>query len=234
MSPDPPSGQQDPKTETMRLLLGALIITVIVLILHFTPLKQLIGTAQHFKAAVDAWGWTAHLVFFLGSVLAITAGFPRLLLCGISGILFGFVEGLILSQLAGVTGAYGAFLLTRRWAPKAWVAGKLARSEKLRSLLSRPDILSIFIARQLPMPGIVVNVLLGVLPTRHPSFLLGTFIGYLPSNVPVALAGSSVGKESLSKALAQASTSMLLLALFGSLILWIRRKYSPRWIDGST
>jgi uncharacterized membrane protein YdjX (TVP38/TMEM64 family) len=72
-----------------------------------------------------------------------------------------------------------------------------------------------------------VNVLLGVLPTRHVPFLLATFIGYLPSNVPVALAGSSVGKESLPKALAQASTSMLLLALFGMLILWIRRKYSP-------
>ncbi len=227
MSSDPPSGQQDPKKETMRLLLGALIVTVIVLILHFTPLRQLIETAQRFKAEVDGYGWKAHIAFFLGSVLAITLGFPRLLLCGISGILFGFTEGLILSQFAGVSGAYGAFLLTRLWAPKAWVAGKLAKSSKLRSLLSRPGILSIFIARQLPVPGIVVNVLVGVLPTRHATFLLGTFIGYLPSNIPVALAGSSVGKESLQKALTQASTSMLLLALFGILILWIRRRYSP-------
>lgn len=228
MPPEPPSSPPDPGKETIRLLIGAVIVTLIVVILHYTPLRQLVDTAQRFKADVDAFGWKAHLLFFAGSVMAITLGFPRLLLCGISGILFGFAEGLVISQFAGVTGAYGAFLLTRLWAPKEWIGRKLANRDKLRALLSRPGILSIFIARQLPVPGLVPNILLGVLPTRHRTFLIGTFIGYLPSNVPVALAGSSMGKESIDQALTQASASMLLLAVFGILILWIRRKYASK------
>ena len=223
---------QDPKKETIRLLIGAVIVTLIVVVLHYTPFKQLLDVAQKFKAQIDEFGWKAHVAFFAGSVVAIALGFPRLVLCGISGILFGFVEGLMTSQFAGVAGSYGAFLLTRLWAPKKWVERKLAHSEKLRSLLSRPSVLSIFISRQLPVPGIVPNVLLGVLPTRHTTFLVGTFIGYLPSNIPVALAGSSVGKDSIEKAFGQASISMISLALFGVIIMWIRRKYGSR-SDGS-
>jgi uncharacterized membrane protein YdjX (TVP38/TMEM64 family) len=209
-------------------MIGACLVLGMVVLLHFTPLRQLVDTAQQCKATLATYGWKAHVLFFAASVLAITLGFPRLLLCAISGILFGFVEGLLTSQFAGVTGSYGTFLLTRLWAPQDWVRRKLANREKLRALLGQPGLLSIFIARQLPVPGLVLNVLMGVLPTRHLTFLAATFFGYLPSNIPVALAGSSVGKDSLDKALTQASSSMLLLALFGLLILWIRRKYAAK------
>lgn len=222
-----PDQQQNPGRETVRLLIGAGIVILVVVVLHFTPLRQLVDTAQQFKAEVDAMGWKAHAGFLLASIVAITLGFPRLLLCGIGGILFGFAEGFLMAQTAGVAGSYGTFLLTRLWAPAEWVERKLANREKLRGLLSRPGLLGIFVARQLPVPGIVINVLLGVLPTRHAVFLAGTFMGYLPSNLPVALAGSSMGKESLEKALAQASASMLLLAVSGLGIMWIRRKYRP-------
>jgi uncharacterized membrane protein YdjX (TVP38/TMEM64 family) len=216
---------QDTKKETKRLFIGACIVAAIIVALHFTPLKHLVDVAQRFKADIDRFGWKADALFALGSVVVIALGFPRLLLCGISGILFGFMEGLLLSQFASVTGSYGAFLLTRLWAPKQWVKRKLANSERLRPVLAHPSVLSIFIARQLPVPGIVPNVLLGVLATRHLTFLVGTFIGYLPSNIPVALAGSSVGKDSLEKAFTQASVSMISLAVFGVLIMWVRRKY---------
>jgi uncharacterized membrane protein YdjX (TVP38/TMEM64 family) len=91
-------------------------------------------------------------------------------------------------------------------------------------VLEKPSVGSIFVARQLPVPGIVPNVLLGVLNTSHLTFLIGTFLGYLPSNIPVALAGSSMGKESLMKAIGQVSTAMLALGVFSALIMWIRRR----------
>ena len=157
--------------------------------------------------------------------MGIALGLPRLVLCGLGGMLFGFAEGLLVSQFAGVLGSYGAFLITRLWAPREWVRRKLSKSEKLRGLLAHPSVMSIFIARQMPVPGIVPNVLLGVLPTRHRTFLLGTFIGYLPSNIPVALAGSSMGKETLNTAILQVSISMVALGVFSALIVWLRRKY---------
>ena len=213
------------KRESYRLLIGALIVAGLVLVLLFTPLKQWLAEAQQFKAKIDDYGWIAHAVFILGSIVGIALGLPRLVLCGLGGMLFGFAEGLLVSQFAGVLGSYGAFLITRLWAPREWVRRKLSKSEKLRGLLAHPSVMSIFIARQMPVPGIVPNVLLGVLPTRHRTFLLGTFIGYLPSNIPVALAGSSMGKETLNTAILQVSISMVALGVFSALIVWLRRKY---------
>lgn len=219
-----PDTTPDTKKETNRLLIGAVIIAVLIALLYFTPLKQWLAELQALKTHIDQYGWKAHAVFVLGSIAGIAFGVPRLALCGLGGVLFGFVEGLLASQFAGVLGSYGAFLLTRWWAPKAWVQSKLAGSERLRALLERPSIGSIFIARQLPVPGIVPNVLLGMLATRHRTFLIGTFIGYLPSNIPVALAGSSLAKESLSKAIAQVSLSMLVLGICSALIMYVRRR----------
>jgi uncharacterized membrane protein YdjX (TVP38/TMEM64 family) len=214
----------DSRRERRRLLVTALVLVGLVLGLQFTPLKQWLQEIQTLKAWVSNYGWKAHVFFVFGSVAAIAVGMPRLMLCGLGGVLFGFAEGLIASQMAGVLGAYGAFLLTRRWAPKQWVERKLAGSESLRRLLARPSVSTIFVARQLPLPGIIPNVLLGVLGTRHSTFLVGTFLGYLPSNIPIALAGSSMGKESLQRAILQVSMSMSALAVFSVLIFWLRRR----------
>lgn len=219
-----PDTTPDTKKETKRLLIGAGIIAVLIALLYFTPMKQWLAELQALKSRIDQYGWKAHAVFIAGSIVGIAFGVPRLALCGLGGVLFGFVEGLMASQFAGVLGSYGAFLLTRWWAPKEWVQRKLAGSERLRALLERPSVGSIFIARQLPVPGIVPNVLLGVLSTRHRTFLIGTFIGYLPSNIPVALAGSSMAKESLSKAITQVSLSMLVLGVCSALIMYVRRR----------
>jgi uncharacterized membrane protein YdjX (TVP38/TMEM64 family) len=212
------------KTESRRLIIGACIVGVLVLLLYLTPLKEWLNEVREVKSRIDDYGWKSHAAFILGSIGAIAVGVPRLVLCGLGGFLFGFWEGLLASQFAGVLGSYGAFLITRTWAPKAWVQSKLAHRERLRAVLEKPSIGSIFVARQLPVPGLVPNVLLGVLPTRHTTFLIGTFLGYLPSNIPVALAGSSPGKGDLAMAGWQLTASMVALAVFSSLIMWIRRK----------
>lgn len=219
-----PDTTPDIRKETGRLIIGACLVAGIIALLYFTPLKQWLDSVRELKERIDNYGWKAHAIFILGSVAGIAVGVPRLILCGLGGFLFGFVEGLLASQFAGVLGSYGAFLITRLWAPKQWVQRKLANSDRLKSVLEKPSVGSIFVARQLPVPGIVPNVLLGVLNTSHLTFLIGTFLGYLPSNIPVALAGSSMGKESLMKAIGQVSTAMLALGVFSALIMWIRRR----------
>jgi uncharacterized membrane protein YdjX (TVP38/TMEM64 family) len=170
-------------------------------------------------------------MFVAASLVGIALGVPRLALCALGGILFGFFKGLLLSQGSGVLGAYGAFLLTRFLGPREWVRQKLEQSGRLRRILARPSVGAIFVARQMPVPGLIPNVLLGVLDTPHRTFLIGTFLGYLPSNIPVALAGSSMGKESLAKAMTQISMSMLALGVFGVVALWVRQRVSGESVE---
>ncbi len=210
--------------ETRRLLFLAVFVLCALLALHFTPLKAWMEDIRVLKAQIDGYGLLADGVFVLASMMAIALGVPRLALCGLAGALFGFVEGALVALLASVLGSYGAFLLAR-WSGRAWAERKLAgASERLRGTLAEPTVANIFIARQLPVPGIVPNVLLGIMPTPHATFLLGTFLGYLPSNAIVALAGSSLGKESLTKAITQVSLSMMGLAALSILLVWLTNR----------
>ncbi len=211
--------------ETRRLLLLALVVLGLLMVLHFTPLKAWMEDLQALKQHVQSYGWKAYAGFGVASVAAIALGVPRLALCGLAGALFGFVAGGILALGSAVTGSYGAFLLAR-WSGRDWAERKLAgASPTLRALLAKPGIVSIFIARQLPVPGILINVMVGILATPHRTFLVGTILGYIPSTAIVALAGSSLGKDSLGAAIAQVSLAMLGLGALSALLVWLRHKY---------
>lgn len=206
----------------------AVVVLGLLLALHFTPLKSWIDDVQTLKQHVQAYGWKAYAGFGLASFGAIALGVPRLMLAGLAGALFGVVGGGLVALVASVSGSYGAFLLAR-WSGRDWAERKIAgASASLRSLLATPSIGSIFVARQLPVPGILVNVLIGILPTRHRTFLAGTFLGYLPSTAIVALAGSSLGKESLTVAIGQVSLAMAGLGGLTALLMWLRQRFSTR------
>ena len=164
--------------EIRRLLILALAVGCLVPVLHFTPLNQWIGELQALKEQIRAYSWTAYVAFTVGTIAAITLGVPRLALCALAGTLFGFAAGAIVALLSSMTGSWGAFLLAR-WGGRSWAESRLAgASATLRSVLATPTVTAIFIARQLPVPGILVNVMLGILPTTQRTFLIGTGLGY--------------------------------------------------------
>jgi uncharacterized membrane protein YdjX (TVP38/TMEM64 family) len=215
---------QDTGAEARRLLILALVVAGLVLALHFTPLKAWIDDLQALKQQIQSYGWKAYVVFGAGTVAAIALGVPRLALCALAGTLFGFVTGAVLALLSSLAGSWGAFMLAR-WSGRGWAERRLAgASEALRDVLATPTITSIFVARQLPVPGILINVMLGVLPTTQRTFVLGTALGYLPSTAIVALAGSSLGKESLAVAMTQISLAMFGLGVLTVLLVWLHRR----------
>ncbi len=199
----------------------ALAVACLLLVLHFTPLKQWLGDLQALKGHIRAYGWKAHVVFAAGTIAAIALGVPRLALCALAGALFGFVAGGLVALVSSMAGSWGAFLLAR-WSGRGWAERRLAgASDTLRAVLATPTITSIFVARQLPVPGILINVMLGVLPTTQRTFLIGTGLGYLPSTAIIALAGSSLGKDSLALAMTQITLAMIGLAVLTLLLVWL-------------
>jgi uncharacterized membrane protein YdjX (TVP38/TMEM64 family) len=216
------------RAEARRLLILALAVAGVLLALHFTPLREWIDDLQALKQQIREWGWKAQAAFTVGSVAAIALGVPRLALTALAGALFGFVAGGLLALVSSMIGSWGAFMLAR-WSGRGWAESRLAgASETLRRVLATPTVTAIFVARQLPVPGILINVMLGVLPTTQRVFLIGTALGYLPSTAIVALAGSSLGKESLAVAMAQITLSMAGLAAFTVLLAWLHGKVVKR------
>ena len=80
-----------------------------------------------------------------------------------------------------------------------------------------------FWVRQLMLPGLVLNVLLGVTGVRHRAFLFGTLLGYLPLNIAFSLVGSGLGKDNLELTFKQLMAALALINIVGWLV-WRRVK----------
>lgn len=208
-----------------KLLIMALVVVTCIAVVHFTPLKSLTSDVA-WKAHISQLGMWASSLYFIVSVALIAIGIPRMLLCGLAGVLFGFKTGIIIGQFSALFGSYATFVFSR-WGGREWVQKRIEKSQRLRNMLKKPSTFTIFLVRQLPIAGIVPNLILGLTPVKHRYFLLGSFLGYLPSSVMVSAIGSSLGKgfnkETFQHSIAQITAAMLGLGAI-SLIVWYLRK----------
>lgn len=196
--------------ETRQVLAVVLVVAAFMVLAHFTPMKAWITNVQSWKGFVREFGWMAHAVFMFVTAGAVMMGVPRLAFCSAAGLIFGFGEGLLLSLMGSTLGSYGAFILSRHGFRRA----AEARAEKwpwLKKMLKKPSVIRVFWARQLMVPGIVLNVLIGMTPVSHSRFLLGTALGYLPLNIAFSLVGSGLGKESITTTMTQLLAAMAVI-----------------------
>lgn len=203
--------------ENRRVMMLVGVIGLFLVLAHFTPLKSWITNIQEWKLRVDQMGWMAHAAFLMACAGGVMVGLPRLPLCAGAGLIFGFVEGIGLSLAGSVLGSYGAFLMTRAGARHA----VLARAERwpwLKKMLEKPSWIKVFWVRQMMLPGLVLNVLLGVTEVAHTTFLLGTALGYLPLNIAFTLVGSGLGKGSLAQSLTQLLGALAVVNIVGWLV----------------
>ncbi|MEI6564152.1 MAG: TVP38/TMEM64 family protein [bacterium] len=208
-----------------KLLLMVLVVIACITLVHFTPLKALTSDVA-WKRHIQQLGIWASSIYFLVSTALIALGIPRMLLCWLAGVLFGFKAGFIIGQFSALLGSYATFIFAR-WGGREWVRHRIENSKRLSGMLKKPSTFTIFMVRQLPIAGIVPNLILGLTPVKHRYFLLGSFLGYLPSSALVAVIGSSFGKgfsqETFDHSIKQIGAAMLgLLAV--SLVVWYLRK----------
>jgi uncharacterized membrane protein YdjX (TVP38/TMEM64 family) len=168
--------------------LGAIVGLVLALV-YLSPLRAWLGRLREVSDQVRGMGVLAPLVVVTGIAVLVALGFPRLLLCAIAGMALGFWSGLLWAQLGTLLGNYAVFLVAR-FAARQWAEHYLSKRGKLHALVRREGIAGVILARQLPVPGLLVNLACGLLPLRHRHFLIGTLLGQLPEAVPCTLIGA--------------------------------------------
>lgn len=209
--------------ETRQVLMAVLVVAAFMAVAHFTPLKAWISNVQTWKKMVHDFGWGAHAIFMGACAASVMLGVPRLPLCAAAGLVFGFGEGLVISLVASTLGSYGAFVLSRHGFRRA-AESRAERWPWLKKLLKKPSVLRVFWVRQLMVPGLVLNVLLGMTPVKHTRFLLGTALGYLPLNVAFSLVGSGLGKGSLATTMTQLLAAMAVINIAAWLVYKVMKK----------
>ncbi len=199
-----------------------LVALVIAAVLHFTQLDRLLQELQDGKSKISEWGWAAPLVFTGMTAFFVAIGVPRLVFCFLGGLGFGFVQGLFWSQLGTIIGAYLTYLFARYLA-RSWVLERMQRHPSLRKWFGSPSILSVFLVRQIPVGGVLLNLALGVSTVGSVQFLLGSLLGFMPEAIIVTLVGSGLGKDSPEMMLLQIGIIALCLLTAG----WWLWNYQP-------
>lgn len=202
-----------------KLLIMTLVVVACIAIVHFTPIQKLTND-QTWKHEIQHLGIWASSLFFLFSTGLIALGVPRMFLCALGGVLFGFKVGFIVGQMSALLGSYSTFVFAR-WGGRDWVMRRIEKSQRLRNLLQKPSTFTIFLVRQLPIAGVIPNLILGLTPVKHRYFLLGSFLGYLPSSALVAAIGSGLGKGFSRETLAHSAWQITLAMLGLGTISWL-------------
>jgi uncharacterized membrane protein YdjX (TVP38/TMEM64 family) len=181
-----------PKVPVKPLIVFAALALALTVVMC-TPLRVYLGNLKNIKGQLHSLGYYAPAIYMACVFALVSIGMPRLLFCPIGGFAFGFIEGLLWTQLATLSGYYVTFLFVR-WGGRDYVLHHWTKLGPLQKIFDLPAIPAVIIVRQLPISGLITNLMLGLAPIRHIDFLAGTAIGLLPEAIPFTLVASGAVK----------------------------------------
>lgn len=203
------------------LLLAAVLIALTVV--YVTPLKELMSKPAEASARLRQMGWMAPAAFTLVVAVLVAVGVPRLLLCLIGGMAFGFLQGLLWAQIGTLIGAYGSFVVAR-WSGHRTLLQKWPVLRRYEHALSKGGIWTVVLAKQLPINGFLVNAILALTRITHRDFLVGTAIGVFPEAVPATLIGAGAVQGSFGRSALYISMAVALFAVVALILRWVARR----------
>ena len=163
------------------------------IILVAAAIAALIGLPHpdEWAAGVAAAGPAAPAVFVALYAVVTLVPLPKNVLTVIAGLLFGLVEGTVLTLLGALLGAVAAFWLGRVMGREAVERMTGRRVARIDDLLSRHGFLAVFGLRLLPVvPFTAINYAAGLTAVRSRDHLLGTALGIIPGTIAHAALGA--------------------------------------------
>jgi len=221
-SPTVESPERELKPAWRGMVSLAVIAAVLFAVIYLSPLREQLGRVRELSEQVRGLGWWAPLVFTVAVAVFVAIGLPRLFFCVLGGMALGFWQGLLWAQLGTLLGNYAVFIVARSWA-RDWAKRYLSMHGKLNNLLQRDGIAGVILARQLPVPGLVINLACGFFSVARGDFLLGTVLGQLPEAIPCTLIGAGVLQASFRQSL-----SLISLGVGAAVVVWTALRWMLR------
>lgn len=171
---------------------------------------------QRLADSAGAWAPVAFVALCAGLTLAF---FPFPLVAAASGVLFGTLEGTLLSILGGSIGAVLAFLIARYAAHDAAQALAGDRLERVQGAIKRRGFVAVLYARIVPgVPRDVANYAFGLTRVGLAAFTAATVIGIAPRAFAYTALGGSLDDLGSPEAIV-AIVALAVMALTGAFML---------------
>lgn len=199
-----------------RLLVGLVVMVALVAAVLAVRAVGVSGV----RAAVEAGGIWAPLLFVLLSGAVTVTPVPRTVFTVAAGVLFGSVTGVLLAVSGTTFAAVVAY-----WLVRTVGARFVARHEHrpalawVRARLDRRGLLAVLSLRLIPaVPFSILNYAAGFSGVRFAPYVVGTVLGVLPGTVTVVVLGDAVTGGNPHPVLLAVSLGCGLLGLAGVLL----------------
>jgi uncharacterized membrane protein YdjX (TVP38/TMEM64 family) len=215
-------GEIEVRPRGRNLVWWVIAVGALLALVYLSPWRAYLGRLGEVSEYLKGLGLLAPLVLTLAVALLVGAGFPRWPLCVIAGTALGFWSGLLWAQLGTLLGNYVVFLVVRLGS-KEWAQRYLSKRARLQNVIQQEGISGVILARQMPLPGLLINLACGLLPLRQRDYLIGTIIGQMPLAIPCTLIGAGVLQASSKK-----SVVLIGLAVAAAVLVWVGLRYALR------
>ena len=190
--------------------LAVLFVVVLVLVAR-SP-----GEIREAADGAGAWAPLAFVALCAGLTLAF---FPFPLVAAAGGVLFGTLEGTLLSILGGSLGALIAFLIGRYAAHDAVQRLAGDRLERLQVAIERRGFVAVLYARIVPgVPRDLANYAFGLTRVGLAAFMAATVIGTAPRAFAYTALGGSLGRFDSTESVVAIAT-LVAMGLLGLVLL---------------
>ncbi len=197
------------------LVLAGVFVAVLVLVAR---------SPEEIGRAADGAGAWAPIAFVALCVALTLAFFPFPLVAAAGGVLFGTLEGTLLSILGGSIGAVLAFLIARHAASASVQALVGDRLAGLQDAIERRGFVAVLYARIIPgVPRDLANYAFGLTRVGIGAFAAATVIGIAPRAFAYTALGGSLGDLDSTESVVAIAT-LVAIGLLGLALLRLDRR----------
>ena len=207
----------EPKKQGSRIwksCLLALLLLFSFYLVHVSPLGRCfhLDGLPYLQKELARFQFFAPLAFLFVSIISISIGIPRSIISFLAGGLLGIWLGLLISIIAALAGSTITFFYVT-WTQKNFFPKFEKESERFRTRYIRNrEFLAVFLLRQVPAPGVIINIICALTRIRLKTFIFASVLGFLPQCIIFNLYGSAFIQKNI-YSLIIASLLVLVIAL---------------------
>lgn len=219
---DSTSSDDAPSPLAARLRLVGLAVVVIAASVYFATSGGL--DRDSLQTFIDDLGLWGPVVYVLGYAVLTVLFFPGSVITVVGGVVFGSVQGTILTVIGASLGAIAAFLIARRIGRSSVEALAGDRVQKVDDWLTERGLVAALYVRLLPiLPFNALNYIAGVTGMRLRDYVIGTVVGIIPGTFAFSSLGGNL--DDLTSPQFLGSVALIVVLLVSGP--WLSRRLVP-------
>ena len=198
-------------------------LVIVLLLLLWSVFNVQLPSASRLRDMIETWGWAAWLVFIATYAVVAMTPVPVTVMAVTAGLLFGVVEGTVLSVIGVLIGCWAAYWLARGLGRQVTIKLLGSHNRNVQRHLSQAGFQAVVMLRLLPgFPYWPINYGSGAFGVGQREFMLASVVSVVPGQVSLVAIGSFISTPDILHGVLVGAGWVVVLVL----TIWAYRKWN--------